>query len=381
MANRFMCSWVLVSACAWSAAAAAQDAVTGDQGSRLLRAMSWTETKIDGVGRATDGVYPEVGGLIPGAGIAAGPGYRRHIGTRLMIDTSAALSIRGYTQLQSTVSWPQLMDGRLVVGGQARYDDFTRVNYFGVGRDASRDDRTDYRLTYVDTDAFMTMRAGKLASISSRVGLMQRARLRSDAGVTAPNYLHADVAIEADTRDAPGYPSAGGRYRVSLSSFHDRDMGRYSFRLVEAEASQYIPLSERAVAAIHGRVDVTQTSGDQQVPFYMLPALGSGQTLRGYDDYRFRDRDAAFVTGEVRHRIAGPVDAALFYDAGSVAASAGAIGRGRLITDYGVGIRVHSTRHLLARLDIARGTEGLHAVVSFTPSLAFSKRTLAPYVP
>src|SRR4029079_12986872 len=87
-----------------------------------------------------------------------------------------------------------------------------------------------------------------------------------------PNYLHADVAMEADTRDVPGYPASGGHYRLSTAIFQDQDFSRYSFRRVEAEAAQYVPLG-RTVFALRGRLDLSQSGAGQAVPFYMLPAL------------------------------------------------------------------------------------------------------------
>jgi outer membrane translocation and assembly module TamA len=87
------------------------------------------------------------------------------------------------------------------------------------------------------------------------------------------------------------------------------------------------------------------------------------------------------VNAEYRTRLVGALDGVVFYEAGSVAPSMSALAKGRLKTDYGAGLRIHSPRHLLVRLDVARGSEGLQTVVSFTPSLDFARRIAAPYVP
>jgi outer membrane protein assembly factor BamA len=195
-----------------------------------------------------------------------------------------------------------------------------------------------------------------------------------------PNYLHADVAMDVDTRDVPGYPASGGRYRLSMAMFHDQDFSRYSFRRVEAEAAQYVPLG-RTVLALRGRLDLSHSGAGQAVPFYMLPSLGGSNSLRGYLDYRFRDHDAMLLGAEYRWPIHRTVDAALFYDTGAVAPATSAL-LGHTHSDYGVGIRVHSARHLLTGLDVARGSDGIRAVVSFAAPLGLrSSRTVAPYVP
>jgi len=86
------------------------------------------------------------------------------------------------------------------------------------------------------------------------------------------------------------------------------------------------------------------------------------------------------VNAEYRFPLLRRLDAAAFYDAGGVAPRAGELTQ-NIVSDYGVGLRLHSATHMLARLDVARGREGLRALVAFTAPLALSKSTTAPYVP
>jgi hypothetical protein len=367
----------------------------------MARTIAWASSRMNEGNGAPDGFYPELGGSISGGGISIGPGYRRHFSnSEVLLDASAARSWYGYSLLQSKIEWPRLVDDRLSLGAQVRYQDFTRINFFGVGSGSHQSDQTDYRLAYVDIAGLATVRPGGAVTISGRGGLMRSTGLSSGTNpllpsietrftegsapglIAQPHYLHADVAIDADTRDVPGYPSSGGRYRASLAAFDDRDFGRYSFRRFEAEAVQYLPVTDWSVVSIRGRMDLSQTGAGQVVPFYMLPALGNGQSLRGYADYRFRDRDLTLVSAEYRLRLARPIDAALFYDAGTVAPDAiDVLAMRQLKTDYGVGLRVHSTRQMIVRLDVARSREGMQAVVAITPSLNFTRQTVAPYVP
>jgi hypothetical protein len=356
---------------------------------------------MDGGAGAPDGFYPELGGSISGGGISAGPGYRQHFSNgSALFDASAARSWYGYSMLQSKIEWPRLVDDRLSLGAQVRYQDFTRINFFGIGSGSRQSDRTDYRLKYVDIVGLATVRPGGSFSVTGRGGLMRRVGVSSGTNplypsietrfdessapglIAQPNYLHADVAIDADTRDVPGYPSSGGRYRASLAAFQDRDFGRYSFRRFEAEAVQYLPVTDWSNVSVRGRMDLSQTAAGQQVPFYMLPTLGSGQSLRGYSDYRFRDRALTLVSAEYRVRVARPIDAALFYDAGTVAPAAiDVLAMRQLKTDYGVGLRIHSSRQMIVRLDVGRSREGVQAIVAVTPALNFTRQTVAPYVP
>lgn len=345
-----------------------------------------------------DGFYAEMGGMIPGAGLSAGPGYRRHLaGSSAILDASMAMSWRRYSMMQARVTWPRLLNDRLSAGGQIKYQDFTQIDFFGIGRGSVKDDRTDFRLTSLDTLAFATVHAAPWLSITGRSGVLNRVDSgrglsalypstdtrfdeRSAPGLTQqPGYLHADVAMDADTRDMPGYPSRGGRYRLSMAAFHDRDLAQFNFRRVDVEAAQYLPIGA-SVLALRGWIGLSQTGAGQDVPLYMLPTLGGSTTLRGYSTDRFRDRDVLLVNAEYRFPVAHRIDAAAFYDAGTVAPRAGELTR-HLAADYGVGLRIHSATHLLARVDVARGREGTRALLSFSAPLALPKSTVAPYVP
>jgi outer membrane protein assembly factor BamA len=404
MTRNFFRTWLFVSACAYASAAAAQQARPepsdgGSSGGFLDRTLSWA-AKTDASTEGKDGVYPEFGGFINGAGVSVGPGFRHHVfGDRAIVDASAAMSWRRYTMMQSRLEWPRLMGDRLSVGGQVKYQDFTQINFFGIGGDSLKSNRTDYRLKSFDALGFATLRADKWLSISGRAGLLRNVNVErgtsslypstgdvfdeatAPALAATPTYIHAEVAVEGDTRDVPDYPSNGGRYRISVATYHDRDFGRYSFRRLEADASQYVSIfNPRMVLAVRARVDLTDTAPGQTAAFYMLPTLGGSRSLRGYLDYRFRDRDALLLNGDYRFPLARILDGAVFYDAGAVAPSAGELSGRRLMTDYGVGVRVHSKKHLLFRVDLARGREGNRVSATFSTPFGTSQ-SIVPYEP
>ena len=375
-----------------------REVVGAAQPGRLSRVIDWAEARTGSESAPRDGFYAEMGGMIPGAGFSAGPAYRRHLaGSGAVLDASMALSWRRYSMMQARLTWPRLLNDRLSAGGQIKYQDFTQIDFFGIGGGSLKDDRTDFRLKNLDTVGFAVVHAAPWLSITGRGGVLSRVDNgpglstlypstdtrfdeRSAPGLTQqPGYLHADVSMDADTRDVSGYPSRGGRYRLSMAAFHDRDLAQFNFRRVDVEAAQYVPIG-RSVFALRGWLGVSQTGAGQDVPFYMLPTLGGSTTLRGYSTDRFRDRDVLVVNAEYRWPIARRIDAAAFYDAGSVAPRAGDLAQ-HLIADYGLGLRMHSTRHLLARLDVARGREGTRAALSFSVPLALPKSTIAPYVP
>jgi hypothetical protein len=384
-------------------AATAQTTPPVDKPGGLQQVFRWVgNTTGDGSGEAKNGLYAELGGMIPGAGwLSVGPGYRRHLfGDTAVFDVSAAMSWRRYSMMQTRIEWPALFSNHLSIGAGAKYQDFNRINYFGVGPDSDEGARTDYRLKNIDISGSATVRPTGWLSIGGQVGYIRGLDIAPGLGSThpathevfddtttpgltiQPRYGHADVFVEADTRNVAGYPTSGGVYRLGLTTFHDLDGSGQSFRRVDADATHYVPLFHKKwIVSMRGRVALSQTGGGNEVPFFLMPTLGGRSTLRGYSDYRFRDRNAAFVSVESRWPVFRMMDAAVFVDAGRVAPTPGGLWRERLEHDYGFGLRFHTGTRMIARLDVATGREGRRVSLGVTASLGGSSRTVMPYVP
>lgn len=385
-------------------AAKAQGATTADEPGHSLfeRGLSWANHRMDGQGGAKDGVYADFGELIPGSGwLSGGAGYRHHLfGDHAVVKASAAVSARRYVAAQSTVEWPRLLSDRLSLGAQVKYQDFTQISYFGIGADTPRSARTDYRLRNVDVAAAATAHPRRGLAIGGRAGYLRgrgverglssiypstddRFDEASAPGLSSvPRYGHADIFIEADRRDVPGYPTSGGVYRLGAASFRDLQGSGQSVRRLDMDAAQYVPVFHRNwVIALRSRVTLSQTPAGNVVPFYLLPTLGGESTLRGYSDYRFRDRNAALFSAEYRWPVFRMLDGALFVDGGTVAASPSDLWRTQLHRDYGFGLRLHSDTRSIARIDVARGTEGVRITASLHAPLGANHRSVAPFVP
>jgi hypothetical protein len=410
---------VLVAACAFAPNASAQetraDLLAQERAAKtqepeppvsagpswIERTFSWGESRLQNASGTQDGFHPAMGGMIPGAGIAVGPGYRHQLfGKRAMVDASGTVSWRQYIMMRSRLEWPQLFTDRLSVGAELKYQDFTRVNFFGIGEASLKTNQTNYRLNDVDVLGFASVRPNPWLSIGGRAGVLRRVGIAAGTSslspatgdrfdeITAPglarqpDFLHADLSVAVDTQDVPGYPTSGGQYRFSVASFHDQDYAQYSFRRLNADAAQYIPLFHKSwVVALRGRAVLSQSAAGQEVPFYLLPTLGGSNTLRGFADYRFRDRNLLLFNAEYRWPLFRAMDAALFYDAGTVAPSAQALSMQHAHTDYGVGVRLHTAKRTLVRVDVARSPESIRAIFSFTAPLGASSGTIVPYAP
>ena len=117
----------------------------------------------------------------------------------------------------------------------------------------------------------------------------------------------------------------------------------------------------------------------------MLPSLGGQNTLRGYRDYRFHDRDLLALSAESRWALTTHVDGAVFLDAGTVAPRVDDFRLSRLKTSYGVGVRVHTRTTTLGRFDVGHSREGWRFLFKLNDPLELKRSsrrsTVAPFVP
>ena len=353
-----------------------------------------------------DGFYPELGQMITGSGwISAGPGYRRHfLGGAALIDASAAVSWRLYKVAQTRLEFPALANDRLTLGTKLLWQDFTQVRYFGVGPGTSVDDISDYRIRTTNLVGYAEWRPFEHVAVTGSAGILSRPTLRESAGAfdrgdpdtltvhasdpavaltRQPRFAHAEVAVIADTRDYPSHPSSGAVARAAWSTYRDQSGGAFTFDRYEGEAAYFLPVLRSGVVAAHLWGVFSATGEGREVPYYLLPSLGGQNTLRGFDDYRFHDRNFVVFNLESRWTLLEHLDGAIFFDAGDVAARAGDVDFDR--TSVGVGLRLHTIETTLARFEVARSREGWRVMFKLTDALRlgrFNKRMATiPFVP
>jgi hypothetical protein len=325
------------------------------------------------------GFYPLFASVYGGGGFTLGGGYRRFYGDRTHADVKGLYSIKGYKLVEvSTDSWGHA-DGRFGLHARAGWRDATQIAFNGLGMDSSPD-ASNFRM--------------KQGYLGGDLSLRPLPWLVGDAGVTyedftlergtgttpsiedvftpasvpglgdSPSYVHFAASGGIDTRPSPGYARTGGLYRVAYHNYADND-DLYSFDRVDAEIVQHLPiLRENWVISVHGLLQTTLDDQDT-VPYFLLPGLGSGSTLRGYSQGRFRDRTALVMSGEFRwipNRLG--IDMAVFYDTGKVTPRFNDLSFSGLKSDVGVGIRFHGPLSTPLRIELAKGSEGTRLVFS-----------------
>jgi Omp85 superfamily domain len=330
------------------------------------------------------GLYPYFASVYSGGGFTLGAGYRQFYGDRTHWDVKGLYSIKSYKFIELTTdSWGHAK-GRLDLHGRIGWRDATQVAYYGLGID-SPDVRSNFRMKQSYFGGDVQVRPGGF-TVFGAGATYEDYTLEEGAGTApsieeiftpdtapglgaSPTYLHTVASGGIDWRPAAGYARRGGLYQVSYHNFTDRDE-TFSFDRVDGEVVQHLPiLRENWVISLHGLVQTT-LDDDDVVPYFLLPSLGSGSTLRAYPSWRFRDRHSLLLSGEFRwipNRLG--LDMALFYDMGKVTSRWDELSLNGLKSNVGVGIRFHSPVATPLRIELAKGREGLHLV--FAGSAAF----------
>lgn len=333
---------------------------------------------------APEGIYPVFGSVYSGGGFTLGAGYRRYIGDRVNWSISGLYSLKNYKLIEFGLQSPRPLSGRLDWAVEAGWRDATQVAYHGLGID-SQDEETQFRMEQGFAGGKAWFRPRQWAVLHAAVGYEgftiadgQGHAPDVDTVFTPdtapglgdhPDFLHLAWSAAIDTRDAPGYTRRGALLEIAHHVYRDRG-DVYNFERLDAEVIEHIPFFREAwVLSLRGRVQTTLDASDA-VPFFLMPALGSGSTLRGYSSWRFRDRHSALFSAEWRwmpNRMA--MDAALFYDAGTVADRFDALSIGRMESNVGFGVRFHSPVVTPLRIEVAWGRSGPRLI--FSASSAF----------
>jgi hypothetical protein len=317
-------------------------------------------------------LYPFIGSVFEGGGLAGGGGFRRRVADSGSFNAHAAWSVRNYGDADASLLLPALPGGRVTVAMHGEKLHAPTVPFYGLGNGSPLEGRGEF--AYNTTTAGVSTRVQAARALAVGGGL-DRIGIRTNptgiANVTRldPTYRRSSVFAEVDWRTSPGYTQSGGFYRLDWSDYRETNSGANSFRRLDAEVQQLVPLlRENQVIAVRGLASTTSADAGETVPYFMMPELGGSQVLRGYSSWRFRDRDRLLLTGEYRWTAGPLVDMLLFFDAGKVAARTADLNLRDLKTSQGIGLSLHTPITTPMRIQVAHSREGVSLVFSFSPS-------------
>jgi Omp85 superfamily domain len=390
------CSMIFLVVVLLAASAAAQTPDTDTRTSMLERAQAEKATQLSPyvpnrvekyLGQAEtllitpEKWHPFFDSAYSGGGFTLGAGYRHYVGSYNMVDVRGSLTPSGYKRIEGEFIAPRLWSRQASLTLLGGWREATAVGYYGLGTATSKDDRANYGFKQPYGIATLTMRPGRRQFVLS--GTVDASRWEQGPGsgsapsveqvhtpATAPGlgatitYLHSQATAAIDTRPSAGYARRGSYVGVTVHDFADVDDG-YGFTQADYEAIQHVPLAREAwVLSFRGAVTTSGTKGSQTIPFFMMPSLGGGSSLRAYSSWRFRDRSTMELQAEWRVIVNRYLDTAVFYEAGKVTAHTRDLDFAGLRDSFGIGVRFHGPLSTPLRIDFATGAEGLHIVWS-----------------
>ena len=328
--------------------------------------------------------YPFFESAYAGGGFTLGAGYRRHVSPFNFVDVRGSYTITGYKRIEGEFVAPHLFHRRGELSVLGGWREATQVGFYGTGTETSKDDRTNYDFKEPHVSASFTFRPTR--NLLMLRGDVELSRWSQGSGhgtfpsvetaftpetlpglSTKTTYVHTQGTVGFDWRTSPGYSRRGGYYGVTAHDYHDRD-DAFGFQQVDYEVIQHFPILREAwVISLHGLAKTAFNKDDQQVPFFMLPSVGGGSSLRGFSSWRFRDQNSLLLQAEWRIMVNRFFDTAIFYDAGKVTARSTDLDLHGLKSDYGFGLRFHGPFSTPLRAELARSNEGLAFVFSASP--------------
>lgn len=163
---------------------------------------------------------------------------------------------------------------------------------------------------------------------------------------------HVEFSYTIDTRDAQIFPRKGGKFEVLAGySGIGGDVNTYNFGI---NGSHYWNLRGDTIFSINAGLATVDSYGGHEVPIFERLYLGGPYNMRGF---RFRDvapnnplysgdetmggRSSFFCQFEYSIPVIEEVRVAVFYDIGFVNNDAFDFGTSKIVSDFGIGLRLN----------------------------------------
>lgn len=161
----------------------------------------------------------------------------------------------------------------------------------------------------------------------------------------------ASIALTWDDRDFVPNPRRGQSADIRYTRYTPAFGSDTQFDEYVLHYSRYHPVSENGVLAWELNGHFTQG----EVPWNMLPLLGSNKRMRGYFEGRYRDRNVISGQMEYRQKLSWRHGIVGWVGAGTMAPSLHELNNGRWLPSAGVGYRFEFKPGMNVRLDFGIG--------------------------
>ncbi|VTM60249.1 outer membrane protein/protective antigen OMA87 [Klebsiella pneumoniae] len=189
----------------------------------------------------------------------------------------------------------------------------------------------------------------------------------------------ASIDINWDDRDFVPNPRRGQYANLRYTHYAPGLGSDTRFEEFQLHYSHYHALSEKSVLA--WEADGAFTQGE--VPWSMMPLLGSDERMRGYYQGRYRDKNVVSGQLEYRRQLTWRHGIVAWAGAGTMGPSLSSLNNGRWLPSAGIGYRFEFKPRVNVRLDygIGNGSSGFllpgrRSVLTPPPLIFLSYRLL-----
>ncbi len=290
------------------------------------------------------------------------------------------------SKLDALYQTGMLRESRWSLAAEAAYDRSGTARFFGIGNASPHADQSVYidqrlwvqatvgwNMTHAWQLAY-TFLARKVKVIGGRLpGITSiSSRFPHEPGLGTTHELLHRISLTYDTRDNIRMPARGVAV-VVYGGLATRSEAPADPLFTEAGVDGRFYWSPRHSLTIATHVDLRYMPSLNGAPFWALSSIGGDQsviggrqTLRGYGDSRFYDRDSFSANIEVRQSVFAldtlgtriEFQVAPFFDTGRVFSRNSAFPIDKLHNVVGVGLRGIAAPFVVGYVDVGYGSEG-----------------------
>ncbi|QQL48734.1 BamA/TamA family outer membrane protein [Mucilaginibacter ginkgonis] len=237
----------------------------------------------------------------------------------------ATITTKGQERLSlSTSYWTPQNQWHYIAA--ASYVNFP-ANFYGIGNNTLKSYKVDLGLQRFKLNLEADKRLGKYIYLGAVAGgFNYRFENKNPGGVfdtdTRVEYRNGGSTVFIgpslifDSRNNNTYTTKG----IVVTSYFNAMQGlfgnnSYSGGFFNIEYAQFFSLNRKFVLGLNVQ-DQNLTGGSS--PFYLLPALGSDEMMRGYYNGRYRDRNLVAGQAELRYRLSDRIGLVGFAGTGTV---------------------------------------------------------------
>ena len=294
---------------------------------------------------------------------------------------TAALSTNLYEVYGLRLDFSRAFANRLNAAVEFRYKGLPEEDFFGIGPDSRREDRTTYNREVPEVVVSVFKQVRPKLRLEADIGYQKNNifqgkdddypstdEIFDPADVpgldTGAELLLATFVMEWANLDYPGSPTSGVFIRLLGGIAEDIRSGAFDHWRYGIDFQVYLPLlgwgnrfGPRSTLAIRVKGDFTDPLNGADVPFFRMPTVGGSTTLRGFTEFRFTDRNAVVTNVEYKYPIQKILEAVIFWDEGQVFPTMNDFDFHKFRSSFGGGLRLILEHSAFVRLEVGRSSE------------------------